>query len=135
MAGAGVATPKYRGGQLIAWNCIHMHDHANEAEAKNCDSEAFAKQNREKLDQNEKQRVRQIQQDPDFKKAISDAKALGAADDDAAEEVVLRNGILVVTSARKAVVKLGIKPPQPKATDSGKAGKVPTPLDGGQAQS
>lgn len=119
----GHATAKHRGGTLIGWECEFGHSHPSQSSAEGCNQDTFAVENRAKLDQAAQSRVRSIQDHPDYKKALVDAKALGAADDDTAEEVVLRNGIELVKNARAAVLALRIpvrKLSEPKQKDDPK---------------
>ena len=109
----GHATQRVVGGIHVGWKCEFGHDHPSQFAAENCDTDKFSVTEREKLDRNDKQRVRQIQDHLDFKKALSDAKALGAADDTVAEEVVLRCGIEAVINARAGV--LGLRIPEAKS--------------------
>ncbi len=127
----GHATAKFRdGGRLVGYECNFGHVHGNSTEAVNCEPGKFAKANLEKLSDEEKARVRGIKESPDFAKALIAAKALGAADDDAAQEVVLRVGNEKILEVRADVGALMIRtvakppekpsaPPKPPAANAG----------------
>lgn len=107
-----MSEPVYKSGRLVGHKCALGHMHPSADLAKACTPEGFSKEETERLRLLKEQKEQATRDHPGFKNAIAVAIKLGA-DPDAAEAVVLANGVDEVMAVYQSLLALKIPTRKP----------------------